>query len=124
MKILFIALLACLPAFSQTGTVSFTPPAPGHVHMQAGTITCDLTGNAVPATVITVSCDLDGTPISYNIPVVEGKAYTTQFNSGVVGGSTGDAVSFSFMRAVGGFINWQAAATPNGGQTASGSGNF
>jgi hypothetical protein len=118
MKLLFAILLTAIPAFSQTGTVVFTPPTPGVVHMVAGSLTCDLTGNAVPATVIHVACSIGGTPIVFDIPIVVGNSFTADYHF------NGDAVTFTFQRAAGGPITWSAAATPNGGMTASGSGNF
>lgn len=44
-------------------------------------VTCSVTGNAVPATALTVSCSIGSVVISpYTIPFVVGTAYTFQHN--------------------------------------------
>ncbi len=118
MKFVLIGLLLIASCFGQAGTVNFTPPTPGVVTATAGSISCVLTGNAVPATAIAVDCNIGGTHIPFTIPIIVGNAFTADYHW------NGDAVTFSFQRAAGGPITWTAAATPNGGTTASGSGNF
>lgn len=120
MKKLFVLLLnlVCLLPAQNVGTVTFTPPAAGKVTMVAGNLSCELTGNAVPATIINVNCMIGSFNVNYNIPISEGNSYTGSHSL------NGNSVTFIFNRPPGELIQWQASATPFQGQTASGSGNF
>lgn len=118
--ILFFGLfLNILNSQTNTGTITFTPPAPGKLVATAGSVTCNLTGNAVPATAISIQCNLGPTSVpSYTIPLPAGSAFTFDYRL------NGDAVTIILQSNSSGLISYQVAATPNGGTQASGSGNF
>jgi hypothetical protein len=105
--------------FAATGTITFTPPAPGKVVAIAGSVTCTVSGNTVPATAVNVSCIMGSVTIpSYIVPLPANSAYSfTEILNG-------DAITFTLSSNASGVIAWQAAATPNGGTASTSNGNF
>lgn len=94
MRKLLLALVLALPLAAQ---VTFTPPTPavaakpGVLNAMAGTaptaITCVLTGNAVPATAISIACTVAGITLPAYSMVFQGTggtlvAFTFQYNYG------------------------------------------
>lgn len=138
MKILIaLAFSSCLLA--QTGTVVFTPdvpavtpvagsPAiPGHFTATANSITCTITGNAVPATAALITCTLGltspATVATYTIPLPSATASYTLSQ-----GLNGDQVTMVLWgpganpnNKTSTLITFECAATP---ATGTGSGNI
>lgn len=124
-----LLLAITLSAVAQTpaapvGSINFTPPAPGKLTVAAGVESCTLTGNSIPATDIATDCVLNGIVMpTFHVPVAAlagpnpGTGLTLGFNFG------GDAITIQLTIA-NGLITYSAAATPSGGQTASGTGSF
>lgn len=106
------------------GTVTFTPGQPPTLATPAklvatagsGTsaVTCTLTGNAVPATSVTVACTVGTVTITpYTIAFTSGTAYTFQHNF------NSNAVTVQLSELTGTTI--QVQATANGSTPTSGS---
>ena len=123
LSLIFLTIVALSIAFAQgagsTGSVVFVPPAPGHFVATAGSVTCTVTGNAVPATAILVGCQLGAVAVpTYTIPLPANSAYTFDHRL------NGDAISVILSVSSTGQISWQAVATPNGGTAGNASGTF
>ncbi|MGA2443686.1 MAG: hypothetical protein ABSH08_22250 [Tepidisphaeraceae bacterium] len=117
--VFLLAACALMLAQAAVGTVTFTPPQPGKLVVTAGSETCTLTGNNVPATALSIACTIGSTTIpAYTMPLIAGASFTFQFNL------NGDALTVILTADSTGKISYDAAATPNGGTTAHGTGNF
>lgn len=121
---LLLGLIFAGAAFAQTGTVTITQPvpptggAPGNFTAIAGMITCNVKGNAIQVTAVTIQCNIGGTLIpTYTIPIPNGQKYVSQHTLNA------DSVTFTFTGTPTG-IQWSATAN---GSTCNGSvcaGNF
>jgi hypothetical protein len=99
------------------GTITFTPPAPGHIVVTAGSASVTVQANAAPATQVAIDTALGAVSVpQYAMPLPANSAYTFQHNY------NGDAVTVTLQSNAQGIVSWQAAATPNAGTTANGSG--
>jgi hypothetical protein len=139
---LAVLLLSAGAAWAQTGTIEYVPPTaaqpmnPGAIKITAGSIACDIVGNWVPANWIIITCRLGGNEATVHIPVGD-LAYTFSLNGPPSGQpptdntcngpckSPRDAITFGIVGNGAGMpLNWQAAATPAGGMTASSKGTL
>src|SRR5690348_930673 len=111
-KFLLIFSMFAVSAFAQ---VTWTPPvkpvaaAPGKLAITTATVNCTLTGNAVPATALTISCSVAGVAITpYTVPfnATGGtlNAYTFQHNWG------SDAVTVIMKQNATAGVDFQATA--------------
>jgi hypothetical protein len=99
------------------GTVEFFPPVLGHIVVGAGSINVTVQANAIPATALAINTALGAVTVpQYIMPFPPNSAYTFQHNY------NGDAVTVSLSSNATGVITGTAAATPNAGTTANGSG--
>lgn len=91
MKLVVLLAFTALASFAQA---TFTPPVPATAAVPgklslvdsaagAGAITCTITGNAVPATAVSIACTAGAQTIpAYSVPFVPSMAFTFALNLG------------------------------------------
>jgi hypothetical protein len=89
------------------------------ISIRAASVACVMMANAAPATAVTVSASLGELALPpYPVALPPGSAYIFDHRQ------NGDAVTVMLVADAAGNVTWQAAATPNGGNTESGSGSI